>query len=49
MAAAKKSVTKETGPEKGNGADSPPDFTREQELRALQRVMQYQRPETTGF
>src|SRR5687768_4984895 len=39
MAAAKKSVTKETGQEKGNGADSPPDFTREQELRALRLML----------
>src|SRR5688500_17998096 len=39
MAAAKKSVTKETGQEKGNGADSPPDFTREQELRALRDML----------
>src|SRR6187401_286597 len=39
MAAAKKSVTKESGQEKGNGADSPPDFTREQELRALRDML----------
>ena len=39
MAAAKKSITKESGQEKGNGADSPPDFTREQELRALRDML----------
>src|SRR6187431_517551 len=39
MAAAKKSVTKETGQEKGNGSGNPPDFTREQELRALRDML----------
>ncbi|MDO9560420.1 MAG: thiamine pyrophosphate-dependent enzyme, partial [Bradyrhizobium sp.] len=41
MAAAKKSVTKETGhgQEKASGADSPPEFTREQELRALRDML----------
>ncbi|MCA6109068.1 pyruvate dehydrogenase (acetyl-transferring) E1 component subunit alpha [Bradyrhizobium cenepequi] len=37
MAAPKKSVTKEAGQEKGNG--SPPEFTREQELRALRDML----------
>src|SRR6187431_3478296 len=39
MAAAKKNVTKETGQEKGNGSGNPPDFTREQELRALRDML----------
>ncbi len=39
MAAPKKSATKETGQEKGNGADSPPEFTREQELSALRDML----------
>src|SRR5215212_7011507 len=38
-AAPKKSVTKEAGPAKGNGFQSPPDFTREQELRALRDML----------
>jgi pyruvate dehydrogenase E1 component alpha subunit len=37
MAAPKKSVTKESGQEKGNG--SPPNFTKEQELRALRDML----------
>jgi pyruvate dehydrogenase E1 component alpha subunit len=37
MAAPKKSVTKEAGQEKGNG--SPPEFTKEQELRALRDML----------
>jgi pyruvate dehydrogenase E1 component alpha subunit len=37
MAAPKKSVTKDSGQEKGNG--SPPEFTREQELRALRDML----------
>jgi pyruvate dehydrogenase E1 component subunit alpha len=39
MATLKKSVTKEATPDKGNGADSPPEFTREQELRALRDML----------
>ena len=39
MAAPKKSVAKETAHEKGNGADTPPDFTREQELAALRDML----------
>jgi pyruvate dehydrogenase E1 component alpha subunit len=37
MAALKKSVTKEAGQEKGNG--SPPEFTKEQELKALRDML----------
>src|SRR5690242_13372656 len=37
MAAPKKTVTKESGQEKGNG--SPPEFTREQELKALRDML----------
>ena len=37
MAAPKKSVTKDSGQEKGNG--SPPEFTKEQELRALRDML----------
>src|SRR5512137_2552777 len=37
MAAPKKSVTKEAEQEKGNGA--PPEFTREQELKALRDML----------
>ncbi len=39
MAAPKKSVAKETAQEKGNGADTPPAFTREQELSALRDML----------
>src|SRR3984893_7116703 len=39
MAAPKKSVAKETAQETGNGADSPPEFTREQELSALRDML----------
>jgi len=39
MAAPKKIATKETGPEKGNGADQPMEFTREQELSALRDML----------
>ena len=39
MAAAKKSVTKESGQEKASGNGSPPDFTREEELRALRDML----------
>src|ERR1700758_2813241 len=47
MAAPKKSVTKESGlekgqekaPEKGNGSDQPPEFTRDQELTALRDML----------
>jgi pyruvate dehydrogenase E1 component alpha subunit len=39
MAVPKKSVVKEATPEKGNGADAPPEFTREQELRALRDML----------
>ncbi|MBA3652361.1 MAG: pyruvate dehydrogenase (acetyl-transferring) E1 component subunit alpha, partial [Chthoniobacterales bacterium] len=39
MAAPKKSVTKESGHEKGNGSQSPLEFTREQELRALRDML----------
>ena len=39
MAAPKKSVVKEANQEKGNGADAPPEFTREQELRALRDML----------
>jgi pyruvate dehydrogenase E1 component alpha subunit len=39
MVAPKKSVAKETAHEKGNGADTPPDFTREQELAALRDML----------
>ena len=37
MAAPKKSVAKETA--QGNGADTPPEFTREQELSALRDML----------
>src|ERR1700680_3843197 len=43
MAAPKKSVAKETAHEKGNGADTPPDFTREQELAALRDMLRIRR------
>ena len=39
MAAPKKIVAKETAQETGNGADSPPEFTREQELSALRDML----------
>jgi pyruvate dehydrogenase E1 component alpha subunit len=39
MAAPKKSVAKETGQEKGNGAELPLEFTREQELSALRDML----------
>jgi len=39
MATLKKSATKEATQEKGNGADSPPEFTREQELSALRDML----------
>ena len=39
MAARKKPATKETGQEKGNGADQPLEFTREQELGALRDML----------
>jgi len=39
MALLKKSVGKETAQEKGNGADAPPEFTREQELHALRAML----------
>ena len=39
MAVPKKSVVKEATQEKGNGADAPPEFTREQELRALRDML----------
>src|SRR6202521_110163 len=39
MAAPKKTVAKETAQETGNGADSPPEFTREQELSALRDML----------
>src|ERR1700726_409081 len=39
MAAPKKSVTKESGQEKGNGSDHPPEFTRDQELTALRDML----------
>ena len=39
MAAPKKTVTKETGQEKGNGSDQPLEFTREQELSALRDML----------
>src|SRR5664279_2075790 len=39
MAAPKKTATKETGPEKGNGAEQPLEFTREQELSALRDML----------
>jgi pyruvate dehydrogenase E1 component alpha subunit len=39
MAAVKKSVAKEAAQEKGNGADGPPEFTREQELTALRDML----------
>src|ERR1700745_588049 len=39
MAVPKKSVVKEATEEQGNGADPPPEFTREQELRALRDML----------
>ncbi len=39
MAVPKKSIGKETAQEKGNGADAPPEFTREQELSALRDML----------
>src|ERR1700748_414496 len=39
MAAPKKSVASEKGQEKGNGAGSPPEFTKEQELVALRDML----------
>ena len=39
MAVPKKSVVKEATQEKGNGADAPPEFTKEQELRALRDML----------
>jgi pyruvate dehydrogenase E1 component alpha subunit len=39
MVVPKKSVVKEATQEKGNGADAPPEFTREQELRALRDML----------
>src|SRR6202011_606484 len=45
MAAPKKSVAKETAQETGNGADSPPEFTREQELSALREMLLIRRVE----
>src|ERR1700723_843973 len=39
MAAPKKPATKEKSPEKGNGADQPLEFTREQELGALRDML----------
>src|SRR6266853_1524637 len=39
MAAPKKSVAKESGQEKGNGAHSPLEFTRDQELSALRDML----------
>ncbi|MCA1457999.1 pyruvate dehydrogenase (acetyl-transferring) E1 component subunit alpha [Bradyrhizobium sp. BRP22] len=39
MAAPKKSVTKDSGQEKGNGSGSPLEFTKEQELRALRDML----------
>jgi len=39
MAILKKSVAKEPAQEKGNGADTPPEFTREQELTALRDML----------
>src|SRR5665647_458852 len=39
MAAPKKTASKETGPEKGNGAEQPLEFTREQELSALRDML----------
>jgi pyruvate dehydrogenase E1 component alpha subunit len=39
MAAPKKSVAKEPVLEKGDGASGPPEFTREQELRALRDML----------
>ena len=39
MAIPKKSVAKEPAQEKGNGADTPPEFTREQELAALRDML----------
>src|SRR6202165_6237585 len=39
MAAPKKSIAKETAQETGNGADSPPEFTREQEQSALRDML----------
>src|ERR1700738_2271812 len=39
MAAPKKSITKETGQEKGNGSQQPLEFTRDQELSALRDML----------
>ncbi len=39
MAAPKKTAAKETGQEKGNGADHPLEFTRDQELSALRDML----------
>ena len=39
MAILKKNVAKEPAQEKGNGADTPPEFTREQELAALRDML----------
>jgi len=39
MAQPKKNVAKEATQEKGNGSDSPPEFTREQELSALRDML----------
>ncbi|HEX9470526.1 MAG TPA: thiamine pyrophosphate-dependent enzyme, partial [Bradyrhizobium sp.] len=39
MAAPKKSVAQETSPPKGNGSQSPLEFTREQELSALRAML----------
>jgi pyruvate dehydrogenase E1 component alpha subunit len=39
MAATKKNITKESGQEKGNGSDQPPEFTRDQELTALRDML----------
>jgi pyruvate dehydrogenase E1 component subunit alpha len=39
MAVTKKSVTKEAGPEKGNGSQYPLEFTRDQELAALRDML----------
>src|ERR1700735_5423095 len=39
MAILKKSVANEPAQEKGNGADTPPEFTREQELAALRDML----------
>src|SRR5674476_20732 len=39
MAAPKETASKETGPEKGNGAEQPLEFTREQEMSALRDML----------